>query len=77
MFTYFVWRPSVVLLTQCDNAVINEQIDKAATVLNSMMEEIHQDTFVSGAVAEITGARVSYCFHAALAICANSAIVDS
>jgi len=38
------------------SAAINEQIDKAARMLNSMMEEIHQEAFVSGAVSEVTGA---------------------
>lgn len=34
---------------------IQEQIDKAAQILNSMMEDIHQEAFVSGAVSELTG----------------------
>ncbi|KAL3148749.1 hypothetical protein ABBQ38_014160 [Trebouxia sp. C0009 RCD-2024] len=38
-----------------DEQVIQEQIDKAASILNSMMEDIHQEAFVSGAVSELTG----------------------
>ncbi|DBB14614.1 hypothetical protein WJX82_003763 [Trebouxia sp. C0006] len=38
-----------------EDQAINEQIDKAARMLNSMMEEIHQEAFVSGAVSEVTG----------------------
>ena len=38
------------------SAAINEQVDKAARMLNSMMEEIHQEAFVSSAVSEVTGA---------------------
>ena len=41
-------------------AAINQQIDKAARVLNSMMDEIHQEAFVSGAVSEVTGTRLRY-----------------
>ena len=41
------------------SAAINEQIDKAARMLNSMMEEIHQEAFVSGAVSEVTGATLT------------------
>lgn len=38
-----------------EDQAIKEQIDKAARMLNSMMEEIHQEAFVSGAVSEVTG----------------------
>ncbi|KAL0035493.1 hypothetical protein WJX77_008779 [Trebouxia sp. C0004] len=38
-----------------EDQAINEQVDRAARMLNSMMEEIHQEAFVSGAVSEVTG----------------------
>ena len=56
-----------------DSAVINEQIDKAANILNSMMEEIHQEAFVSGAVSEITGVDHAMCIHACIGCSASCA----
>lgn len=36
-------------------AALLEKIDRAADILNSMMEEIHQEAFVSSAVSELIG----------------------